>query len=227
MIKTILWDIDGTVLDFLTAERNSLRACFKRLNIGECTDKMISEYSAINQSYWERLERGELTKAQVLTQRFVEFLRKENIKGIDAEYLSKEYEAGLSDTIIFIDNSDKLIKNFNRKYNQYAVTNGALAVQQKKLKKSGLIDILDGAFISDEVGFEKPGRGFFDYVIENIEPCEKDEIMIIGDSLTSDMQGGNNIGIKCCWYNPGYTLNNKGVKIDYEIHNLNEIADIL
>lgn len=162
MIKTILWDIDGTVLDFLTAERNSLRACFKRLNIGECTDKMISEYSAINQSYWERLERGELTKAQVLTQRFVEFLRKENIKGIDAEYLSKEYEAGLSDTIIFIDNSDKLIKNFNRKYNQYAVTNGALAVQQKKLKKSGLIDILDGAFISDEVGFEKPGRGFFD-----------------------------------------------------------------
>lgn len=227
MIKTILWDIDGTVLDFLTAEKNSLRACFEKFNLGVCSDEMIAKYSRINQSYWERLERGELNKSQVLTQRFVEFLNGENITAIDARTLSREYESGLADTIVFIDNADRLLKALSKNYNQYAVTNGAFAVQQKKLKKSGLIDVFDGVFISDEVGFEKPSKSFFDYVMDNIKPCEKDEIMIVGDSLTSDMQGGNNIGIKCCWYNPKNMVNTKNVKIDYEIHNLYRIADYL
>lgn len=227
MIKTILWDIDGTVLDFLTAEKNSLRACFEKFNLGVCSDEMIAKYSRINQSYWERLERGELNKSQVLTQRFVEFLNGENITAIDARTLSREYESGLADTIVFIDNADRLLKALSKNYNQYAVTNGAFAVQQKKLKKSGLIDVFDGVFISDEVGFEKPSKSFFDYVMDNIKPCEKDEIMIVGDSLTSDMQGGNNIGIKCYWYNPKNMVNTKNVKIDYEIHNLYRIADYL
>lgn len=227
MIKTILWDIDGTVLDFLTAEKNSLRACFEKFNLGVCSDEKIAKYSRINQSYWERLERGELNKSQVLTQRFVEFLNGENITAIDARTLSREYESGLADTIVFIDNADRLLKALSKNYNQYAVTNGAFAVQQKKLKKSGLIDVFDGVFISDEVGFEKPSKSFFDYVMDNIKPCEKDEIMIVGDSLTSDMQGGNNIGIKCCWYNPKNMVNTKNVKIDYEIHNLYRIADYL
>lgn len=227
MIKTILWDIDGTVLDFLIAERNSLKACFKRLNLGECSDEMIAEYSAINQSYWERLERGEVTKTQVLTDRFVDFLRLRNIINVDAAVVCREYEQGLADTIVFIDNAYRLLSDLAKNHKQYAVTNGALAVQQKKLQKSGLINIFDGVFISDEVGFEKPSKSFFNYVLDNIEPCEKSEILIVGDSLTSDMLGGSNIGIKCCWYNPNHTVNNKGVKIDYEIDNLSELSGIL
>lgn len=227
MIKTILWDIDGTVLDFLAAERNSLKASFKKFNLGECSDETVAKYSEINMSYWERLEKGELTKAQVLVERFVEFLAKMNITAVDAETLSMNYESGLSDTIVFVDNADMLLKDLSRNYKQYAVTNGALAVQQKKLIKSGLIDIFDGVFISDEVGFEKPSKLFFEYVLKNIEPCEKNEILIVGDSLTSDMQGGNNIGIKCCWYNPERITNNKGVKIDFEIHNLSELSEYI
>lgn len=223
MIKVILWDIDATILDFKTAESNSLKATFEHFDLGECTDEMVSQYSAINQGYWEKLERGEVTKAQVLVNRFVDFLALMNIDSIDAETFCKYYENGLSNTIVFIENSLDLLKELSGQYKQYAVTNGALAVQTKKLEKSGLNQILDGAFISDSVGYEKPNVEFFNYVLDNIEKCSKDEIIIVGDSLTSDMQGGNNAGIKCCWYNPNNNVNNKDVKIDYQINKLDDI----
>ena len=73
MIKVILWDIDGTLLDFLKAEHAALQTCFSVFSLGECIDEMIARYSAINRTYWERLERGEITKAQVLVERFREF----------------------------------------------------------------------------------------------------------------------------------------------------------
>ena len=99
--------------------------------------------------------------------------------------------------------------------------------QDRKLKLSGLIDIFDDVFISEELGVEKPGIGFFEKVFDKIGKYEADEVMIIGDSLTSDMRGGNNAGILCCWYNPKGVVNDKGVKIDYEIKNLQEVLNIL
>ncbi|MGN0523685.1 MAG: YjjG family noncanonical pyrimidine nucleotidase [Eubacterium sp.] len=227
MIKCILWDIDGTVLDFLSAEKASLKATFLSLGLGECTDEMVARYSKINQKYWERLERQELTKEQVLLLRFVEFLEIEKINGVDAKVLGERYENGLADKIAFFDNSYELISELKKEYKQYAVTNGAYSVQTKKLAKSGLDKLFDGVFISDSVGFEKPSKEFFDTVLSCIGPYNKNEIMIVGDSLTSDMMGGNNAGIKCCWYNRNHAKNNTPVKTDYEIHNLNEIKIIL
>ena len=117
-----------------------------------------------------------------------------------------------------------------RKIVQYAVTNGTLAAQRRKLAASGLDQLFDGAFISDEIGIEKPNIGFFKHVfdhIPNANNLKKNEIMIVGDSLTSDMQGGNNAGIVCCWYNPHGNKNTKGLRIDYEIKNLSELKEIL
>lgn len=227
MIKTILWDIDATILDFKTAESNSLKETFEYFGLGKCSDDMVSRYSAINQSYWEKLEKGEVTKPQVLKNRFVDFFELMGITSVSAEEFCRYYENGLANTILFIENSKELLKELSGSYKQYAVTNGAFNVQTKKLEKSGLMTILDGAFISDSVGFEKPSGDFFDYVLRNIEPSEKDEIIIVGDSLTSDMKGGNNAGIKNCWYNPGKLINNKPIRIDYEIHKLSDIKDIL
>lgn len=120
------------------------------------------------------------------------------------------------------DDSYELFKSLKGKgrVKQYAVTNGTKAAQDKKLNKSGLIDIWDDVFISEVVGTEKPGIEFFEYVWEQIGNYEKDEVMIVGDSLTSDMQGGNNAGIICCWYNSKKLTNDKGLVIDYEIDNL-------
>ena len=227
MIKVILWDIDGTVLNFLRAEYEALRTCFSVFGLGVCTDEMIGRYSAINRTYWERLERGEITKAEVLVNRFVEFFEKEGIQTDCAPAFNKEYQTRLGDTICFCDDSYELIRSLKNQVRQYAVTNGTKVAQNKKLSRSGLDQLFDAIFISEEVGTEKPGIAFFEHVWEKIGTYASDEVMIVGDSLTSDMQGGNNAGILCCWYNPLKLQNDKTLVIDYEIDNLQQIPEIL
>lgn len=253
MIKVLLWDIDGTLLNFEKAQREAIRSCFSTFGLGECTEELLARYSAINQRYWKALERGELTKQEVLLGRFQEFFRQEGIpvdkwkdgseeqseagetaasrrEYWDADLITafnKEYQVRLGDTVFFNDDGYGLVKELKSKVKQYAVTNGTFVAQERKLKKSGLEELLDGAFISDNIGIEKPNQGFFDHVFEQIGPYGKDEMMIVGDSLTSDMRGGNNAGIVCCWYNPQGENRDKNLRIDYEIENLQQIRDIL
>ena len=227
MIKAILWDIDGTLLDFIKAEHAAIKKCFEVFQLGDCTDEMIARYSKINKGYWEKLERKEITKPEVLIGRFKDFFASENIITDCAEEFNKEYQVRLGDTICFCDNSYELLKGLKGHVKQYAVTNGTKIAQDKKLVKSGLTDIFDDIFISEDVGYEKPDVRFFEHVWANIGAYKPNEVMIVGDSLTSDMQGGNNTGIVCCWYNPNKISNDKNLKIDYEITDLNEILPIL
>lgn len=227
MIKVLLWDIDGTLLNFQMAEREAMKKCFEILNLGTCTDEMIARYSQINRKYWEMLERGEITKPEVLIGRFQEFFRLEGLPSDRAEAFNEEYQVRLGDTVCFCDNGYELVKSLRGKVKQYAVTNGTKVAQDRKLTKSGLIDLFDGVFISEEVGVEKPGIGFFEHVWKCIGEYDRSEVMIIGDSLTSDMQGGNNAGIVCCWYNPGHAENQKDVRVDVEIDDLQKLPGIL
>lgn len=227
MIKVILWDIDGTLLDFLKAEHEAIKKCFQIHELGECTDEMIARYSAINRKYWEKLERGEMSKGEILVKRFEEFFALEGIQTDCAPLFNKEYQIRLGDTICFRDNSYELVKGLKGRIKQYAVTNGTKVAQDRKLLKSGLIDLFDGVFISEEIGIEKPGIGFFEYVWEQIGEYDLSEIMIVGDSLTSDIQGGNNAGIVCCWYNPAGKMNDKNLRIDYEITDLQDILRLI
>lgn len=227
MIKAILWDVDGTLLDFIKAERAAIKKCFEVFGLGECTDEMIARYSVINRGYWERLERGEISKSEVLIRRFQEFFATEGIITDCAAEFNKEYQIRLGDTICFCDDSYDLLKSLKGKIKQYAVTNGTKVAQDKKLKRSGLDKLFDDIFISEEIGIEKPYLGFFQRVWDKIGEYASDEIMIVGDSLTSDIQGGNNAGIICCWYNPQGKENDKNLRIDYEIDSLQKIFDII
>lgn len=227
MIKVVLWDIDGTLLDFEKAEYQAIKKCFEIFHLGECTDDMIARYSMINKKYWERLERKEITKPEVLVGRFEEFFATENIITDCAADFNKEYQLRLGDTICFCDDSYELVQGLKGRIKQYAVTNGTKVAQDKKLDKSGMIDLFDEVFISEEVGVEKPDVHFFEHIWECIGQYKPEEVIIVGDSLTSDMQGGNNAGILCCWYNPKGLANDKGLKIDYEIDNLQKILDII
>ena len=227
MIKVLLWDIDGTILNFLAAEKEAMKKCFEVCGLGVCTDEMIERYSKINKKYWEMLERGELIKPQVLVGRFEEFFKSEGIITDCASKFNKEYQVRLGDTICFHDDAYELLKSFRGTVKQYAVTNGTKVAQDKKLNLSGLREIFDDVFISEELGVEKPGIGFFEKVWERIGRYESNEVMIIGDSLTSDMRGGNNAGILCCWYNPKKVVNDKGVRIDYEIDDLQKVREII
>ena len=227
MIKVILWDIDGTLLSFKLAERAAIRSCFAKFRLGELTDEMLTRYSAINAGYWKRLELGELTKQQVLRGRFEEFFAEYGLDTGCVDDFNAEYQVRLGQTVVFNDNGKELVQGFRGKVKQYAVTNGTLVAQRGKLSNSGLDKLLDDVFISDVVGVEKPGKGFFDAVFAAIGHYEKDEVLIVGDSLTSDIQGGNNAGILCCWYDPAGQEVPGHLRVDYHIRDLNELTRII
>lgn len=227
MIKVILWDIDGTLLNFLLAEKNALKKCFEVFGLGECTDEMVEHYSTINIKYWQMLERGEMTKPEILVGRFREFLQFEGLDASIAERLKSEYESRLPDTICFYPGALEAVKRYKGKYVQCVVTNGVKAVQDRKLAESGLEELMDYIFISEEVGYEKPSREFFDKVFETIGEYKPEEVLIVGDSLTSDMKGGENAGIRTCWFNPRHEKNDSKLKLDFEIDDLQNMDKIL
>ena len=227
MIKSVLWDIDGTILNFEKSESYAVKKCFELFSLGECTDDMIKRYSVINQKYWRRLEKGELTKQQVLVMRFLEFFDSEGIVCSDVEGFNSEYQIRLGDTVFFNDDGYELVGSLRGVVKQYAVTNGTAAAQDRKLARSGLDKLFDGIFISDKLGAEKPSVEFFDKVFSSIGDINKGETLIVGDSLTSDIRGGNNAGILCCWYNPSSAPLTEGLRADYIINDLRQVKKII
>ena len=225
---TILWDIDGTLLDFLAAEKTAIRACFLRHGMGECTDDMIKRYSTINRRYWERLERGEITKKEVLVGRFREFFTSEGLDPAKAEPFNADYQLALGDTCVFFPGGKEVLTAFHNDpgIRQFAVTNGTAIAQRKKLEKSGIGDLLDGVFISDLVGFEKPDARFFDHVAAVIGGFDRNT-WIVGDSLTSDMRGGNNAGLRCILFDPSGEKDPGAVRVDRVIRSLSQVPGIV
>lgn len=226
MINVILWDVDGTLLDFKAQEKNAMIKGFKDYSLGTLTEKMLKRYSDINKKYWEDLEKGLYKKSDILVKRFDDFFKEYHLV-CDATSFNKSYQINLGDTICFMENAYEIVKDLKGKIKQYIVTNGTYQAQMHKLTKSGLINLVDDYFISDIVGFNKPNIEFFNYVFEKIGKNNKDEMLIVGDSITSDMQGGVNAKIKCCFYNPTGITDYRGLNIDYDIKSLNDIKRII
>ena len=226
MFDVILWDVDGTLLDFLAAEKAAIRATFEKMGLGYCTDEQIARYSVINKKYWKRMEDGEITKAEVLSGRFLEFFENEGIVA-DVDEFNVLYQTALGDTVVYFDDADKLLSELRGRVKQYAVTNGTQRAQRRKLVGSGLDQIFDGIFISDEVGYEKPMPEFFDHVFREIGDVPRERVLIVGDSLSSDIRGGKNAGIPTCWYNPSGAPAPADNTPDFVIRHLGEVRDIL
>ena len=225
--KYLLWDIDGTILNFEKAEKRAIRTLFEKFNLGECTDEMLSHYIEINKKYWKLLECGEMEKERILVERFEEFFLKEGIRTDVASEFNKAYQLALGDTIAFNDDALDIIKAQKKNYQIIIVTNGTAIAQKKKLERSGLDKIADNIFISEEVGYEKPSIHFFERVIAKAGIDDVSHAVIIGDSLTSDIQGGVNAGIDTCWYNPKEDVNDTNLKPTYIIKNLHELCEIV
>ncbi len=226
--KAILWDIDGTLLDFYPAERHAIQKCFREFGLGECTDEMVQEYSGINKQYWLALELGKITKEQVLVGRFRELFANH---GIDEELATKvnaKYQMYLGDEVFFFPGVMDMIQDFKEQgLVQCAVTNGTKVAQVRKLSKSGLDQLLDFIFISEDVGYEKPAPEFFQKVFAKIGEYQPDEVLIVGDSLTSDMKGGKGAGIRTCWFNPKGVAKSFQIDTDYEIQQIVQVRDII
>ncbi len=227
MYKYLLWDIDGTVLDFLASEAYAIRTLFKKYKIGNLSDEMLKLYSEINKKYWQKLEKNELTKPKILIKRFEDFF---GIIGADitiAEKFNEEYQITLGDHIEFVDNAKDILLSQKGKFTLVAVTNGTRVAQEKKLRLSGLNEVFDAIFISENVGVEKPNKEYFDYVFEKLGIKDKKEVLLIGDSLTSDMKGGFVAGVDTCWFNPKHIPNKLNIPVTYEIDSLGKIDEIV
>lgn len=231
MITTVLWDVDGTLLDFLAAEKAAIQSLFEEYHLGECTDEKIARYSKINRTYWERLERGELTKPEILVRRFRDFFAGEGIDPGLAEEFNEKYQVRLGDTIVYCDDSLNIVKSLQDRVKQYVVSNGTVVAQTKKLRLSGIGEFMDGVFLSEDLKAEKPSQEFFTRVFHAIGPVRKEEVLIVGDSLTSDIRGGNHAGIRTCWYHPegrdDTMIQEAGVQVDEVITDLHQVYGIL
>lgn len=223
----LLWDVDGTLLDFIAAEKAAVQTLFREFGLGECTDEMVERYSRINKEYWERLERGELSKLEILVRRFADFFASEGLDASKAPEFNEQYQVRLGDTVVFCDDSYELLSSLRGRVKQYAVSNGTVVAQTRKLRRSGFDRLLDGVFLSEELGYEKPATEFFDRVFAAIGEPDRERVLIVGDSLTSDITGGNRAGIRTCWYNPKGEPNLTAAHADYEIRDLHGILDII
>lgn len=226
-VKALLWDVDGTLLDFSAAEKAAIQKLFGEFGLGECTDGMVARYAAINDGYWKRLERGEIPKSEVLTGRFRDFFAELGIDPALAEAFNARYQVALGDTIVYRDDSLDIVKSLRGRVNQYVVSNGTIIAQTKKLERSGLGQWMDGIFLSEQLGAEKPSPQFFRQVFAALPDIPPSDMLIVGDSLTSDMQGGLNAGVPTCWYNPQSLPRPADMAIAFEIQNLQQIYELL
>ena len=221
---TIYFDLDNTLLDF---NKTEYKAIIKLLNKHSlpATDEVAHSYSKINQSFWEAFERGDIKKEEIFEGRFKKLLEYLNEQR-DTAIMAEDYFEFLAEGHDVVDGAFEILWYLKeRGYKLCATTNGVAKTQYKRIKESGLEKYFDGIFVSENAGHQKPEREYFDYVLENSEEKNRDNILIIGDSQSSDILGGINSGIDTCFYNP------KHKKAEYpsafEISSLLELKEIL
>lgn len=223
--EVILFDVDGTLLDFDKAEEQGIEALLSHFNV-PVTEENKRRYHVLNKEYWQKLERGEITRDQVLSWRFEDFFGGFGIE-VDGAEVDGLYRKELNNSAVLIDGAIELLEALKDRYPLYIVTNGVAATQYRRLSASGLDRYFKGIFISEEAGAQKPQQEFFDYCFEKMGRNDTEHMLIIGDSLTSDMRGGNVAGIDTCWYNPKGQENHSDVHVDYEIRLLGELKKLL
>lgn len=225
MIKTVLLDLDDTILDFKKAEGIAVRRTLTELGV-PVNDEIAARYSELNAAQWRALEAGEITRAQVLTRRF-ELLYKELGVERSAEETQRKYEAYLSQGHYFLPGAEALLETLFEKYDLYLVSNGNAVVQEGRLKSANISHYFKEIFISEHIGADKPTKTFFDRCFAQIPDFAKEAAILVGDSLTSDIQGGINAGVMTCWFNPHHKPKNPNIPADYEIENLSDLPPLL
>ncbi len=225
MITTLFFDLDDTLLDFKGGEAIAIRQALAQAGIAP-TDEMAALYSAINQSQWELLEEGKLTRDQVLLRRFDILFARLGVQG-DSRKTQQVYEHLLAQQHPFLPGALELLEALYPKYPLYLVSNGTATVQDQRLLDSDLGRFFRRVFISERVGADKPSKAFFDRCFAQIPNFTPDQGLIIGDSLTSDMRGGNNAGLHTCWFNPKGKPRRSDIPVEFEIRALGELLSLL
>lgn len=221
---TIYFDLDNTILDFTATEYNAIKKLLVMHNL-PVSDEIIKKYSAINQFWWERFEKGEIKKEEIFAGRFKTFLE---FYSFDADYekMAQDYFELLAAGHDVICGAEEVLRYVKEQgYTICITTNGVSRTQYRRIDECGLKQYFDYVFVSEDAGHQKPDVQYFKHAMANSPEKDKSKILVIGDSQSSDILGGINFGVDTCWFNP---KGKSGMyKSTYEITNIMQICDIL
>lgn len=224
MIEFLFLDLDDTILDFHKAERIAISKTIREFGV-EPTEEILTLYHGINKWHWEQLELGKLTRAEVLVNRFGVLFEKLG-REVDAQACAKTYERNLSIGHYFLPGAEEAVDRLHKKYRLFLVSNGTAVVQKGRMTSANLYRFFEKVFVSQEIGHNKPAKAYFDACFAQIPDFDPEKAIVVGDSLTSDIQGGINAGIKTVWVNPEHRECGN-IKPDYEIEALSQLEALL
>ncbi|MBO5555665.1 MAG: YjjG family noncanonical pyrimidine nucleotidase [Oscillospiraceae bacterium] len=221
----VLLDLDNTILDFDMAERTALGRAFTEMGV-RYDDALLKRYNQINIRHWEMLEDGVLTRDQVLVKRF-EALYRETGMEADAYRTQLLYESLLAEGHWFMPGAEELLETLQGRCRMFLCSNGTASVQEGRIRSAGIGPYFENIFVSEHMGANKPEKRYFDLCFAEIPDFDRERCVMLGDSLTSDIRGGINAGVKTCWFNPKGKPNPGLIRPDWEIHALDEFPPLL
>ena len=225
MIEFLFLDLDDTILDFHKAERLAIAKTIRDFGV-EASEEILHRYHVINKWHWEQLELGKMTRAEVLVNRFARLFEELGVQ-VDAQACAKAYEHNLSIGHYFLPGAEDAVHCLHKKYRLFLASNGTATVQHGRMTSAGLYPWFEKVFVSQEIGHNKPSREYFDACFTQIPDFDREKAIIVGDSLTSDIQGGINAGIRTVWVNPDHKQNTTSICPDYEIEALSQLEALL
>jgi len=222
---TVLFDADNTLLDFTRSEHDAILDTLRFAGI-EPSEEMVATYSAINDCMWKRLERGEISKTALREARFAEFAAHYGFS-LNVPRIALAYTEFLSQKSYLIDGMEAVCRTLVPHCRLYVITNGLKTVQERRFGASPLAPLFLDAFISEEIGAEKPSLRYFEEVARRIPDFSPIRTLVVGDSLTSDMQGGIRAGLDTCWFNPGGKPAPSDIEITYTVRKPEELLPLV
>lgn len=225
MIEFLLLDLDDTILDFHKAERIAISKTIREFGV-EPTDAVLARYHVINKWHWEQLEQGKLTRAEVLENRFGVLFDELGVAA-DKTACARTYEKNLSIGHYFLPGAEEAVDRLSKKYRLFLVSNGTASVQKGRMTSANLYRFFETVFVSQEVGYNKPAKEYFDICFSRIQGFDPQKAIIVGDSLSSDIKGGINAGILTCWVNPDHSPARPDIQPDYEIEGIHQLEALL
>lgn len=221
----LLFDLDGVILDFKKTETASFINTFKKYGI-EANEEIFEAYHVLNKQLWKEFELGLISKDDVTIGRFKIFFEKMNYD-LDYQQFAVDYQNGLADGFFLMPDAKMILEDLSKKYRLYAVTNGVSRTAYRRLEGTDTLKYFKEVFVSEDLNAQKPSVDYFNQVFKRIEPYDLNKILLVGDTLTSDILGANNMSIDSCWLNIDHLTNETKAIPTYEVHSLKDIYTIL
>ena len=224
--KFLLFDLDHTLLDFDAAEDIALTQLLEEEGV-EDIQTYKDYYVPMNKALWKDLEQKKITKDALINTRFEKLFAHFGIEK-DGSYLAERYQFFLSKQGQTYLGVEDLLKNLIKQgYELYAATNGITLIQTGRLEQSGIAPFFKEIFISEQLHTQKPDAEFYEKIGARIPNFDKNQTLMIGDSLSADIQGGNNAGIDTIWYNPQHLENKTQAQPTYEVDSYQALLNCL